>query len=280
MKFKFSVHPLFVIFLILFLAMGLFDVLLAYILTLFIHEYAHFVVASKRGYSLNKFRLMPHGISLSGQNVLFSYKDEIIIALAGPMINLFISVVFFAVWWIFPEAYVYTSLFVFANLVTGLLNFLPVFPMDGGRILLAILSKNKSRTGAFKIVKIVGICVSFLLVILFFVSTFFYVNYTFLTLGLFCFFTTIFEDKNIIYERAHFLDNKNFSLKKGLVVREIAVTEDTTLYRLVREIRQDSLTNFRVLNKKLTTIGIIEEKQIENLIKVYPATATLKMILS
>ena len=82
MKTKFSVHPLFLIFLLVFVIEGMFDVLCAYILTLLIHEYAHFIVANKRGYHLNKFTLMPHGISLSGQNVLFSYRDEIAIALA------------------------------------------------------------------------------------------------------------------------------------------------------------------------------------------------------
>ena len=77
MKLKFSIHPLFVILLFIFILQGLFDVLVAYILTIFIHEYAHFLVANKRGYHLNKFTLMPHGISLSGQNVLFSQSDEI-----------------------------------------------------------------------------------------------------------------------------------------------------------------------------------------------------------
>ncbi len=280
MKIKFFIHPLFVVLVLVFALQGLFDVLVAYILTIFIHEYAHFLVANKRGYHLNKFTLMPHGISLSGQNVLFSQSDEITIALAGPICNLVISIVGFALWWIFPETYVYSQVFVFANLITGIINFLPVFPMDGGRIFLAVLSQKMSRTKALNVTKIVGVCVSVCFVFLFVISSFFEVNFTFLSLGLFLFFTSIWDDKTSYYERSHFLSNKNFSLKRGILVREIAVIEDTMLYKLVAKIRQDSITNFCVVNSKMEKVGFLEEKQIEKLVEIYPATTTLKTILN
>ena len=280
MKPKFLIHPLFIVFLLLIVLQGHFAILCAYILTLLIHEYAHFLVANKNGYHLNRFTLMPHGISLSGKNVMFSYKDEIKIALAGPVCNIIIAIVGFALWWIYPESYVFTELFVYANLVTGTINFLPVFPMDGGRIVLAILSKNFSRTQALKIVRAMGISVSIILVCVFIITTFYDVNFTFLTLGIFCFFTAIWEDKQSVYERSHFLSSKNFGLKRGIAIREIAVLEDTTLYKLVKEIRQDSITNFMVVNKNLQKVGYIEEKQIEKYIEIYPATATLKTILN
>ena len=280
MKLKFSIHPLFVILLFIFILQGLFDVLVAYILTIFIHEYAHFLVANKRGYHLNKFTLMPHGISLSGQNVLFSQSDEIAIALAGPLCNLTITLLGFAVWWIFPETYVYSQVFVYANLITAVLNFLPVFPMDGGRVVLAMLSQKVSRTKALKITKILGVSISFCFVLVFVISSFYVVNFTFLSLGLFLFFTAIWEDKTSLYERSHFLSNKNFSLKKGILIREIAVIEDTMLYKLVEKIRQDSITNFCVVNSNMETVGFLEEKQIEKLVEIYPATTTLKTILN
>ncbi|MBR1925493.1 MAG: hypothetical protein IJ837_01405 [Clostridia bacterium] len=277
---KFKIHPLFVLFLFVFVFQGLFDVLVAYLLVLLLHEYAHFLVANKMGYHLNTFNLMPHGISLSGKNILFSYKDEIIIALAGPFVNIILAIFGFALWWIFPESYIYTKLFVFANLFTGLINFLPVFPMDGGRVMLAILSKKHPRNKALKITTYAGIITSFLLILGFVVSTFFSVNFTLLTLGVFCFFTASFQDKTSVYERSNFLDNKNLSLNQGLIIRELAVSENTTLYKIVSQIRQDSITNFRVIDKNLKTLGIIEEKQINKLIQIYPATTTLKTILT
>jgi len=277
---KFKIHPLFILFVFIFVLRGLFDVLVAYLLVLLIHEYAHFLMANKLGYHLNTFNLMPHGVSLSGKNILFSYKDEIMIALAGPFINIILSICGFALWWIFPESYVYSSLFVFANLFTGLINFLPVFPMDGGRIMLALLSRKYPRNKALKIITYLGVITSTLLIVGFVISTFFSVNFTFLTLGIFCFFTVTFQDKTSVYERSNFLDNKNLSLSHGLIVRELAVSENTTLYKIVSQIRQDSITNFRVIDKNLKTLGVIEEKQIDKLIQIYPATTTLKTILT
>lgn len=277
---KFTIHPLFILFLFVFIYQGLFDVLLAYIITIILHEFAHYLVARRMGYHLNKFTLMPHGISLSGQNVLFSQKDEILIALAGPVFNLCLAVVGIAVWWIFPVTYVYTYVFVFANIFIGLINFLPIFPMDGGRIALAVLGKKLTRKKALKILKIVGLVISISLIILFVVSTFFSVNFTFLILGVFCFLTVIWEDKTNVYQKASFLESKSTSLKNGLVIREMAVGEQTTLYKLVSQIRPDSITNFRVLKDDLSTLGFIYESELEKLVQIYPASATLKTIFS
>ena len=278
-KIKFTIHPLFILFLFVFIYQGLFDVLLAYLITIVLHEFAHYFVAKKMGYHLNKFTLMPHGISLSGQNVLFSPKDEVIIALAGPLFNVCIAIVGVAVWWLFPVTYVYTDIFIFANACTGLLNFLPIFPMDGGRILLALLGKKISRKRAFKVLKINGIIFSMLLICAFVVTTFLQVNFTFLIMGIFCFLTVLWDDKTNFYERSSFLDSKSTGLKRGLVVRELAVHEQITLYKLVSQVRPDSITNFRVLKEDLSVVGYITENQLEKLVQIYPASATLHTIL-
>lgn len=278
-KISFRIHPLFILFLFVFIYQGLFEVLLAYLITIILHEFAHYIVAKRMGYHLNKFTLMPHGISLSGQNGLFSPNDEVIIALAGPVFNLIIATVGVAVWWLFPVTYVWTDIFIFANACTGLLNFMPIFPMDGGRILLALLGKKLSRKKAFKILKINGIIISVLLISAFVVTTFLQVNFTFLIMGIFCFLTVLWEDKSNFYERSSFLDSKTGGLKRGLVVRELAVYEQITLYKLVAQVRPDSITNFRVLKDDLSVVGYITENQLEKLIQIYPASATLHTIL-
>lgn len=277
---KFTIHPLFIFFIFVLIYQGLFWMLFAYLVTIALHEFAHFLVANKMGYRLNRFTLMPHGISLSGENVLFSVRDEIYIALAGPIFNLCLAVIGTATWWLFPSSYLYTEPFVVANMVTGVLNFLPIFPMDGGRIMLAILGKRFSRSRSMKILRAVGLILSILMVAGFVITTFFTVNFTLLVLGIFCFLTVIWEDKTNIYQRATFLESKASSLKRGLEVRELAVHERTTLYKLVALVKPDTLTNFRVLRDDLTLVGVIRESQLEGLIQIYPASATLQTILS
>lgn len=277
---KFTIHPLFIFFVFVLIYQGLFWMLFAYLITITLHELAHFLVANKMGYRLNRFTLMPHGISLSGENVLFSVRDEIYIALAGPVFNLCLAVIGTATWWLFPGSYQYTEPFVVANLVTGLLNFMPIFPMDGGRVMIAVLGKRFSRPRAMKILRVVGLILSILMIVGFVITTFFTVNFTLLVLGIFCFLTVIWEDKTNIYQKTTFLESKVNSLKRGLTVRELAVHEQTTLYKLVALVKPDTLTNFRVLRDDLTLVGIIRENQLERLVQIYPASATLQTILS
>ncbi len=279
-KLKFTIHPLFIFFVFVLVYQGLFWMLLAYVVTIVLHEFAHFIVANKMGYRLNRFTLMPHGISLSGENVLFSVRDEVYIALAGPVCNLCLAIIGTATWWLFPSSYLYTETFVVANLVTGLLNFLPIFPLDGGRVLMALLGKRFSRPRAMKILRIVGLVLSILMIAGFVITTFFGVNFTLLVLGVFCFLTVIWEDKTNVYQKATFLESKANNLRRGLTVRELAVHEQTTLYKLVALVKPDTLTNFRVLRDDLTLVGIIRENQLEGLVQIYPASATLHTILS
>ncbi len=280
MKFSFSIHPIFVLFLFVIVMQGLFDVLLVYLITILLHEFAHFLVARKLGYNLNRFTLMPHGISLSGENELFSKRDEVLIAIAGPICNLCLAILSIAFWWIFPSTYSVTNLFVVSNLCTFFVNLFPIFPLDGGRVALAILSKKTQRKHALKILKSIGLVVSILILLAFVLTTFFSANFSLLVLGLFCFMTVLWEDKTSVYQKTTFFLSKKHALKRGIVVREVAVDEDMTLYKLLNQIRPDSLTNFKVLKKDLSVLGTIKENQIEKLIQIYPASTTLKIILS
>lgn len=280
MKFKVKIHPLFLIFACVLVAFSKFWLLLCYVVTIVLHELAHAVVAKSRGYRLNQYTFMPHGISLSGENVLFTKKDEIIIALAGPLFNLAIATVFIAIWWIFPVSYAFTQEFVFANLITCFVNFLPIFPMDGGRVMLAILSKKHSRKKSVLILKWFGVAISFVFVVLFVVSTFFETNFTLLFLGVFIFLTVLWEDKTNIYIKTSFLTSKKGNIKRGLIIREIAISEDTSLYKLICQTNNESITNFKVFNDKMNVVGTIEEKSLEKFAQIYPAGTPIKTILS
>ena len=280
MRYKVSLHPLFVIFVCFLACMGWFWVLISYLITIILHELAHYMVSSRKGYSLNQFKLMPHGISLSGSNELFARKDEIEIAIAGPLMNFCLAICGVSIWWLYPSTYVFTYYFVLANVVTGIINLLPIFPLDGGRIALALLSKKVTRAKAMKILRILGVSISFAFISIFVISTFFSVNYTFLVLGIFIFLTAIWEDKTNIYQKTSFLANKSNNLKRGMVIREIAVSNASTLYKIVSQLRSDAITNFKVLNDDLSVAGVINENELEKLIQIYPASTTLKTILS
>ncbi len=276
---KFVIHPLMIVFFVILSLLGYFNLFLVYLLTVVLHEFAHAFVASRLGYKLNNIKLMPYGASLSGQNSFFSSKDEISIAIAGPAFNLILATLICAVWWLEPITYVYTKDFMMSNLTIAFINFLPVFPLDGGRILLSVLAMKESRLSAFKKVRCLGIFCSSIILIGFVITSFFIPNYTFLVFGSFIFISSILEDNATSYAMVDFLSFKQKELERGLVIRNIAVFVDCPLYRLITKVKKDRLTIFSVVDSNYNVVGKIFENQLESLIKIYPAKTTLSQII-
>ena len=109
----------------------------ALLLSISIHELGHILVAKLRHIELSAFNLGIFGAGLVPTGMLFSYTDEILLCLGGPLFN-FLSAGL--VIHIFKLSF--DSLFVQASFALGALNMLPILGFDGGRILYAILQKH------------------------------------------------------------------------------------------------------------------------------------------
>lgn len=172
-----KIHWSFLVLCVLMVIYGKFFAFVSSILCVVLHEMGHSFVGRKLGYKLNMITLMPYGAMLSGQNKIFSFDDEIKIAIAGPLVNVFLFAISLIICLLFPTISAFAKMFAMCNIFTFCFNILPVYPMDGGRILLAILSKKFSRKKSQKIVKIVGYCITIMFFVLFFVSFFYKLNY-------------------------------------------------------------------------------------------------------
>ncbi|MDG5819812.1 CBS domain-containing protein [Natronococcus sp. A-GB7] len=121
-------------------AIGLFASVLA-------HELGHSVVAIRYGFPIDSITLWLLGgvAQLSEQPT--NWRQELAIAIAGPIVSVGLGVGFYALVVATP-ATLETAQFVFAylaviNVVLAAFNMLPGFPMDGGRVLRAILGRNR-----------------------------------------------------------------------------------------------------------------------------------------
>ncbi|MDG5761263.1 CBS domain-containing protein [Natronococcus sp. A-GB1] len=121
-------------------AIGLFASVLA-------HELGHSVVAIRYGFPIDSITLWLLGgvAQLSEQPT--NWRQELAIAIAGPIVSVGLGVGFYALVLVVP-ATLETVQFVFAylaviNVVLAAFNMLPGFPMDGGRVLRAILGRNR-----------------------------------------------------------------------------------------------------------------------------------------
>ncbi len=225
-KLKVTIHPLFFVFGLYFAFTGKVFSFLVFTLTAVIHEFGHAFVSDRLGYSLNRIVLMPYGALISGDIENVSYLDELKVALGGPLINALIGMFFVAVWWFFPETYAYTDTAVFACFSLAVINLIPAYPLDGGRILLATLSLIISRKRALKITKWIGILLSLALFGLFCYSVFIKINITLLFFSLFVFIGAIDKNNKNVYVKTYAkLKNQNY-IKPQRVKRYILSGEN------------------------------------------------------
>ena len=228
-----------------------------------LHELAHAHVARKLGYKLNKVYLLPYGACLSFEEFAFNGTDEIKIAIAGPIANVLLIFITVALWWIFPFSYLFTYSFVISNFSLALFNLLPAFPLDGGRVLAGLINKKYKRSFTFKVVILFNLVVSLLFFILFIISLFYGVNFSFGIIAIFLFVGIIegkFQGKygTLLYEFS------NRPQKYVLPIKNIYTNLNTPLYKLLSELSRNkyNLIYIELENGKLKVLNETYLKQI------------------
>lgn len=143
---------------------------LAFVLALFAcvvaHEFGHALTARRYGIATPDIALLPIGGLARLERMPEDPREEIVVALAGPAVNV---VIFLLILLVLGEA---PGIDAFARIDTGALGFaqqlavvnlflvvfnlIPAFPMDGGRVLRAVLSLRMDRVRATRLAATAG----------------------------------------------------------------------------------------------------------------------------
>ncbi len=148
---SYSISPLLIIFLISFVLIdGSFLSLLTVIFSLW-HELWHVTVLHILGGKIKSLAAI--GVGLRLRSGLLGYKQEIAVALAGPLASFFMFILFLP----FALKNELTMFCAFSNLIIFIINILPVFPLDGGRALYFFMCERTLPVTASKITKCISI---------------------------------------------------------------------------------------------------------------------------
>lgn len=248
---------------------------LAGLASVLIHELSHAKAAYERGYVLNRITLMPYGAVLKGGEKIDS-ADQIFIAAAGPGANAALCLALYALWWRFPVTYAYTEALFDTSLAIGLFNLLPLYPLDGARIVLAI---SKKPLRALKALRITGVVGSLAMLAAFVASAFFEINYSVgimaVTLYLGAVGGTEKEQYRHLYECISETKIKNHPME----LKSVTVHWDLKLISCFRRIKPDCICEFIVVNDEMQTVKKLSEKELLSLMASAPHGASVREVL-
>lgn len=122
------------------------DTLLIAASSLIVHELSHSVMAHRLGFSVASIELQPFGCVARLRRSPDSPSDAAAIAAAGPLVSLLLSLAAAgAAFFSGGAENSALSELAFFNLTLGLVNLIPVLPLDGGRLALAAVSAKNGR---------------------------------------------------------------------------------------------------------------------------------------
>jgi Zn-dependent protease len=140
--------------------------LIAFFGCVILHELGHSFTAMHFGIGVRRILLLPIGGMAEFDTIPREPRRELLITLAGPAVNFAIAALLWGFLRKSDDVQMYSvdgflwQMF-FANVAMGCFNFLPAFPMDGGRIFRALLAIKMPYLRATLIAATVGkvVCV-------------------------------------------------------------------------------------------------------------------------
>ncbi|MGB1241575.1 MAG: site-2 protease family protein [Chitinophagales bacterium] len=258
--------------------------LLLIYLCVVLHEMGHILAARKYGVDTLHIVLYPIGGVASLERIPEKPFEELIVAIAGPMVNVGIALGL--------SLYIFTSLDVpslsnidemirfsstlnafdefivglaFVNLLLVGFNLIPAFPMDGGRVLRALLAMKINRVKATKIASTIGQAFAILFVIWGFLPV--PIQPFTILIGLFIYMAAMGENK-MVYSEATL---SGFKVQDVMRTNFMSINSNCYLADAVKLLLTGSEDDFIVLEGN-KPIGVLFRKNLMTAVKANQVT--------
>lgn len=189
-------------FLIIFYLSKQIEIYLVIMFFAFIHELTHLLAGILLKMKVKRISIMPLGFSVEFAVAEENYNKKIlksnileikriVIAIAGPLINLIICLVASNL----NIQYELKNMIIYSNFLIAIFNLLPIYPLDGGRIIKSILCIYTGRKNAIIISNKISNITLFLISFLFSILTYAIKNIALVLILIYLWYIVIKENK-------------------------------------------------------------------------------------
>ncbi len=220
-----------------------------------LHELGHSVVAMRYGFPIDSITLWIFGGIASLSEMPEDWKQELQIAIAGPVVSIAIGAISYGAFLVvptgLPSARFVLGYLALMNVALALFNMLPGFPMDGGRVLRALLARTRPYAKATQMAAEVGKVFALLL------GLFGLLNLQWLLIGIafFIYIGASSEAQQVVMKAAF----------EGVTVRDVmtpgpdlhTVTPDTSISELMSRMFTERHTGYPVMDDGGNLVGLV-----------------------
>lgn len=270
-------HPILIVFIILSILTGTFIQLFIILFIVLFHELGHYIAATYFNWRIQYIMLWIFGgVMKTDESTEPAMREEIIVTLAGPFQHgiLFIILQVISFFTMIPESII--EQVHYYNIVILLFNLIPIYPLDGGKVLLLLQSSIRPYYTALKSTYLLSIL--FCCILSWMQFGIFTFTWSAFILGLFLLLENIRARKELYYTFIRFL----FIRFNQAKIRRISVSYvegSEYLMDILKRLRRNRSHQFYVTNQMNEQRKVTEQECLNTYFIDYHATATMADVM-
>ncbi|WP_348651688.1 M50 family metallopeptidase [Paenibacillus silviterrae] len=267
---KYRFHPLFSIMMLISVLTGYFVEMATLFVIVFIHELGHVAAAKQFGWRVKEVKLLPFGgVAVVDELASVPVREDVIVALSGPLQNVWMTLLAYplTVYGIIPAEW--GLYFMEANILIALFNLIPVMPLDGGKILQALLSSWLPYQRTIRAAAWIGLLFSLGMIVAAFLHLLWGsggIQLNFLMIGLFLFFSNWYDLRGTPFHFMRFLVHREALfrrlLHKGTLAQPIVVGGRRRVSDIVRMFMREKYHLIYLLDEYGMIRKVIPEQRV------------------
>lgn len=260
----FQVHPLFWVIMLLAVMTGQFVQVIVFFLVVFCHELGHFLAARYFMWRIHSIELLPFGgvarVDEWGNTTPFS---EIVVALAGPLVNVILFFIGKSLGYLGILPPEWSAFIMYCNALVAGFNLLPIWPLDGGRVMHTLYSLFLPYRKSILLSISVSLLGSLLLIVWSITQPLIHANG--LAVAFYLLFSNIMAYRLLHFQFLRFLLHRYHILNQlpnSLPVRQIIIPKGVTVHKAARKIKRQSYHHFHILSSEKGSLAFVTEEQL------------------